>query len=37
MTTMLTYEYLRKHIGDLKHEGEHKLALEEQNASSGAI
>ncbi|KAL2843996.1 mitochondrial carrier domain-containing protein [Aspergillus pseudodeflectus] len=37
MTTMLTYEYLRKHIGHLKHEGEHKLALEEQKASSGAI
>ncbi|KAL4798831.1 mitochondrial carrier domain-containing protein [Aspergillus venezuelensis] len=30
MTTMLTYEYLRKQIGHLKHEGETKLRLEEE-------
>ncbi|KAL4785772.1 mitochondrial carrier domain-containing protein [Aspergillus varians] len=29
MTTMLTYEYLRKLVGHLKHEGEEKLRIEE--------
>ncbi|KAL5050298.1 hypothetical protein BDW71DRAFT_173558 [Aspergillus fruticulosus] len=37
MTTMLTYEYLRKLIGHLKHEGETKLRLEEGKDSTGAI
>ncbi|KAL6234217.1 hypothetical protein BDW75DRAFT_213037 [Aspergillus navahoensis] len=37
MTTMLTYEYLRKLIGHLKHEGERKLRLEEERDSTGAI
>ncbi|KAL4819078.1 mitochondrial carrier domain-containing protein [Aspergillus spinulosporus] len=37
MTTMLTYEYLRKLIGHLKHEGEMKLRLEEEKNSTGAI
>ncbi|KAL2867876.1 putative mitochondrial carrier protein [Aspergillus lucknowensis] len=37
MTTMLTYEYLRKHIGHLKHEGELRLQAEEEKASARAI
>ncbi|KAL4978097.1 mitochondrial carrier domain-containing protein [Aspergillus desertorum] len=37
MTTMLTYEYLRKLIGHLKHEGEMKLRLDEETDSTGAI
>lgn len=37
MTTMLTYEYLRKLIGHMKHEGEMKLRLEEEKNSTGAI
>ncbi|KAL4927218.1 putative mitochondrial carrier protein [Aspergillus undulatus] len=37
MTTMLTYEYLRKQIGHLKHEGETKLKLEEERDTPGAI
>ncbi|KAL4755206.1 hypothetical protein BDW72DRAFT_55976 [Aspergillus terricola var. indicus] len=37
MTTMLTYEYLRKLIGHMKHEGETKLRLEEEKNSTGAI
>ncbi|KAL4906438.1 hypothetical protein BDW74DRAFT_132434 [Aspergillus multicolor] len=37
MTTMLTYEYLRKLIGHMKHEGELKLRLEEEKDSTGAI
>ncbi|RDW57156.1 putative mitochondrial carrier protein [Aspergillus mulundensis] len=37
MTTMLTYEYLRKLFGHLKHEGELKLRLEEEKDSTGTI
>ncbi|KAL4878588.1 mitochondrial carrier domain-containing protein [Aspergillus karnatakaensis] len=37
MTTMLTYEYLRKHIGHLKHEGQAKLQAEEEQNPSRAI
>ncbi|OJJ03726.1 hypothetical protein ASPVEDRAFT_750571 [Aspergillus versicolor CBS 583.65] len=37
MTTMLTYEYLRKLIGHMKHEGAAKLRLEEEQNSPGAI
>ncbi|KAL4873136.1 hypothetical protein BDV12DRAFT_160440 [Aspergillus spectabilis] len=37
MTTMLTYEYLRKLIGHMKHEGQAKLKLEEEQSSAGAI
>lgn len=33
MTTMLTYEYLRKLIHTLQHEGEIKRAMREENAS----
>ncbi|KAL4809071.1 mitochondrial carrier domain-containing protein [Aspergillus unguis] len=37
MTTMLTYEYLRKLIGHMKHEGQAKLQQEEEQNSPGAI
>ncbi|KAL4921196.1 mitochondrial carrier domain-containing protein [Aspergillus aurantiobrunneus] len=37
MTTMLTYEYLRKLIGHMKYEGEAKLRIEEEKDSGGAI
>ncbi|KAL2833357.1 mitochondrial carrier domain-containing protein [Aspergillus cavernicola] len=37
MTTMLTYEYLRKLMGHMKHEGQSKLQLEEEQESAGAI
>ncbi|KAL3481581.1 mitochondrial carrier domain-containing protein [Aspergillus californicus] len=37
MTTMLTYEYLRKEIGHIKHEGQIKLQMEETKISNGAI
>jgi solute carrier family 25 folate transporter 32 len=30
MTTMLTYEYLRKQINTLQHEGAHKIKMEEE-------
>lgn len=37
MTTMLTYEYLRKLIGHMKHEGAAKLRMEEEQNSPRAI
>ncbi|KAI9367550.1 mitochondrial carrier domain-containing protein [Aspergillus egyptiacus] len=37
MTTMLTYEYLRKLIAHFKHEGETKLRMEEEKNSASGI
>lgn len=37
MTTMLTYEYLRKHMHTLQHEGEMKLAMAKEHDQSSMI
>lgn len=37
MTTMLTYEYLRKLIHNLQHEGELKLQMAEERTADGGL